>query len=107
MTKKLVDALREVPAIDRGRAYLCVGPNVWGKAFSPRQAWENARKPTQWLMFDAPPCAVVDEMGGINWFPHLYAAADQATQNGKYPEAHTIGGEAKEIARYGVRKEAA
>lgn len=78
-----------------GRCFLCIGPGTWGKAFTALQAWQNAERPTHFLMFDAPPCCTVDEMGGTCWFPHLYTQPDP-----EFPALHTIGDDPVEIFRY-------
>ncbi len=94
--KTAIDSLRGTLALPRGRAWLVIGPSTWGKAFSVQQAWENAERPAMFLLFDAPPCAYVDDMGGICWYPHLYADGD-VTQGGKYPQAHSISYAAKRV----------
>lgn len=90
--------LGDVPEIPRGRCYLVIGPDTWGKAFGVRQAWENASKPKRFIVFDAPPCVYVDDMGGTVWYPHLYASLTDDVKT-KSPNAHVIDYGAKEIAR--------
>lgn len=67
------------------RCYLCVGPNCWGKAFTAKQAEQNARSsfsrslggPWKFIMYDAPADCVIDEMGRSTWTPSYYDLEQQ------------------------------
>lgn len=86
-------ALRHQPArahdLRPGRVYLCVGPQCWGKGFTPEDAEKAARvnyrpgigqrTPMPFIMFDAPPDVTVDEMGYTVYTPALYAKMEPAT----------------------------
>lgn len=85
-----------------GRCYIVIGANYcWGKAFTRLQAWENANKPDEFILYDAPPCAYVDGMGSIVWYPHLYAPK---TTLRHAPEAQFIDYEAREVGRVVKKK---
>lgn len=99
----IAQVLHDAPRINIGRCYIVIGPNVWGKAFVPDQAWENAGKPKKFLLFDAPPCAYVDGMGAIVWYPALYAEVppgpDVNPMTGE-PLAKSIGYPAKRLLTF-------
>lgn len=87
-------ALRHQPAkaheLRPGRVYLAVGPNCWGKGFTPEDAEKAARAnyypgsagkrdAMPFIMFDAPPDVYVDGMGYTVYTPSLYAQMEPAS----------------------------
>lgn len=58
--------------LPEGRAFLVIGPNVWGKGDTIEEAYTNARSngaavAESLLLYDVPANATVDEMGYTTW----------------------------------------
>lgn len=75
MAKKLQKRFHSIPAIPKGRKYLVMIANYWGKGDTLAQAIEQVenaggrlRANTRCKVFDVEPKAFIDEMGAINWF---------------------------------------
>lgn len=94
-TRKIRETKTTIPL---GRCYIVVGPNVWGKAFTVRQAWENAQKPQRFIVYDAPPDCIITEMGDSEYRPSLYYTPDEELAPGT--EFVPIGYAAKELYRF-------
>ena len=69
-------AVSDLPALPAGRTYLVMGPYCWGKDPDPAAAVKKARSNSprwlgapawQFMVFDAPADAQVDDMGYIRW----------------------------------------
>jgi hypothetical protein len=88
--------LANVEHIPSGRCYLVIGPNTWGKAFTAKQAWENASKPNRFLVYDAPPDCFIDEMGASCWYPQLYTEKPECSHV-------SLNYKAKQIAQHGEK----
>jgi hypothetical protein len=100
-------------SIPRGRCYLCIGPNCWGKAFSAVDAEKNAKqnyfssgtKGWKFIMYDAPPDVYVDDWGSSVYRPALYYQPDETNEDTKADDKFTpIGYPAKELYRYKMPK---
>jgi hypothetical protein len=59
----------------KGRCFLCIAPNAWGKGPTPASARRKAREhfsPSlsgrwRWVLYDAPADAWVDQIGAVCW----------------------------------------